>query len=112
MKIQAKYISIESSNHRHAHEWEILHNFSFPENKILMPGVIDTTSNNIEHPELVAQRILNFVKFLGPERVIGSTDCGFATTATATSVSGEIAWLKLKSLVHGVSLANLKLGLI
>jgi 5-methyltetrahydropteroyltriglutamate--homocysteine methyltransferase len=112
MKIQAKYISIESSNHRHAHEWEILNNFIFPENKILMPGVIDTTSNNIEHPELVAQRILNFVKFLGPERVIGSTDCGFATTATATSVSGEIAWLKLKSLVHGVNLANLKLGLI
>ena len=74
-----------------------------------MPGVIDTTSNNIEHPELVAQRILNFVEFLGPERVIGSTDCGFATTATAASVSGEIAWLKLKSLVEGAEIANLKL---
>ena len=110
MKIQAKYISLESSNHRHAHEWEIFHDVTFPDNKVLMPGVIDTTSNNIEHPELVAQRILNFVKFLGPERVIGSTDCGFATTATATSVSGEIAWLKLKSLVQGASLVNSKLG--
>ena len=112
MKIGPKYISLESSNHRHAHEWEILNGFTFPENKILMPGVIDTTSNNIEHPELVTQRILNFVKFLGPERVIGSTDCGFATTATATSVSGEIAWLKLKSLVQGVNQANSKLGFI
>ncbi len=109
MKIHAKYISIESSNHRHAHEWNILKDFTLPENKILMPGVIDTTSNNIEHPELVAQRILNFVKFLGPEKVIGSTDCGFASTASAASVSGEIAWLKLKSLVEGANLANLKL---
>ncbi len=105
-KIDAKYISLEASNHRHAHEWAVLKDLTFPENKVLMPGVIDTTSNNVEHPELVAQRILNFVDFLGPERVIGSTDCGFATTATATGVSGEVAWLKLKSLVEGVRIAN------
>ena len=109
MKIDAKYISLESSNHRHAHEWKILENVTFPEDKILLPGVIDTTSNNIEHPELVAQRILNFVELLGPDRVIGSTDCGFASTAAAAGVSGEIAWLKLKSLVEGVKLASLKL---
>ena len=109
LQIDAKYISIESSNHRHAHEWRIFKNITFPDNKILLPGVIDTTSNTIENPELVAQRILNFVKFLGPERVIGSTDCGFATTATAASVSGEIAWLKLKSLVDGADIANSKL---
>lgn len=112
IKIDAKYISIESSNHRHAHEWEVLKEFTFPENKILLPGVIDTTSNNIEHPELVAQRILNFVDFLGPEKVIGSTDCGFASTASAAGVSGEIAWLKLKSLVEGTNLVNSKLGSI
>ena len=106
MRINAKFISIESSNHRHAHEWQILKNCSVPGNKTLMPGVIDTTSNTIEHPELVAQRILNFARFLGPERVIGSTDCGFASTATAASVSGEIAWLKLKSLVEGANLAS------
>jgi 5-methyltetrahydropteroyltriglutamate--homocysteine methyltransferase len=108
MRISAKYISIESSNHRHAHEWEILKDYAVPENKILMPGVIDTTSNTIEHPELVAKRILNFAKFLGPERVIGSTDCGFSSTASASGVSGEIAWLKLKSLVEGARLAGLK----
>ena len=77
---------------------------------IIKRGVIDTTSNNIEHPELVAQRILNFVKLLGPDRVIGSTDCGFASTASAAGVSGEIAWLKLKSLVDGAKLASLKLN--
>ena len=108
MRIHANYISIESSNHRHAHEWKIIENFPVPENKILMPGVIDTTSNTIEHPELVAQRILNFARILGPERVIGSTDCGFASTASAAGVTGEIAWLKLKSLVEGAMLANLE----
>jgi 5-methyltetrahydropteroyltriglutamate--homocysteine methyltransferase len=110
MKIDAKYISLESSNHRHAHEWEVIKELSFPANKILLPGVIDTTSNNIEHPELVAQRILNFVEFLGPEKVIASTDCGFASTASAASVSGEIAWLKLKALVEGTNIVNLKLN--
>ena len=109
MKIQAKYISLESSNHRHAHEWSILKDFTLPEDKILMPGVIDTTSNTIEHPELVAQRLYNFVDFLAPEKVIASTDCGFASTASATSVSGDIAWLKLKSLVEGARIVNSKL---
>ena len=109
MRIQAKYISIEASNHRHAHEWTIFRDLALPDDKVLMPGVIDTTSNNIEHPELVAQRITNYVDLLGPERVIGSTDCGFATTASATSVSGEIAWLKLKSLVEGARLVNARI---
>jgi 5-methyltetrahydropteroyltriglutamate--homocysteine methyltransferase len=109
MRINANYISIESSNHRHAHEWKIIRKFSVPENKILMPGVIDTTSNTIEHPELVAERILNFARLLGPERVIGSTDCGFASTASAAGVSGDIAWLKLKSLVEGARLASAEL---
>jgi 5-methyltetrahydropteroyltriglutamate--homocysteine methyltransferase len=108
MRINADYISIESSNHRHAHEWEIVKNCVVPENKILMPGVIDTTSNTVEHPELVAQRILNFAEFLGPDRVIGSTDCGFASTASAAGVTGEIAWLKLRSLVEGAKIANSK----
>jgi 5-methyltetrahydropteroyltriglutamate--homocysteine methyltransferase len=106
MAINAKYISLESSNHRHAHEWELFNVFHFPDDKTLMPGLIDTTSNTVEHPKLVAHRISNFVKILGPDRVIGSTDCGFASTASATSVSGEIAWLKLKSLVDGAKLAS------
>ena len=107
--VNARYLSLESCNHRHAHEWEIFREFDFPEDKILMPGVIDTTSNTIEHPELVAQRILNFANFIGAQRVIGSTDCGFASTASAVSVSGEVAWLKLKSLVEGAKIAGSRL---
>ena len=101
MQLKPKYISLESSNHRHGHEWEVFKNNSFPEEKVLMPGVIDTTSNIVEHPKLVNQRIRNFTNILGSDRVIASTDCGFASTASATSVSGEVAWLKLKSLVEG-----------
>ena len=107
MQVNARYISLESSNHRHAHEWEVFKDFPFPEDKILMPGVVDTTSVNVEHPKLIAQRLRNFVNILGAESVIGSTDCGFASTASATGVSGEIAWLKLKSLVEGAKLASL-----
>ena len=110
MQVDAKYISLEFSNHRHAHEWEIFKEFAFPEYKVLLPGVIDTTSNTVEHPKLVAQRILNFTDILGADRVIGSTDCGFASTATATSVSGEVAWLKLRSLVEGAQIASAKLS--
>lgn len=110
MSIHAMYISMEASNHRHAHEWAIFGELDFPDDKILMPGVIDTSSNTVEHPDLVAQRLLNFAKVLGPDRVIGSTDCGFASTASATSVSGEVAWMKLASLVEGAMRASRRLG--
>jgi 5-methyltetrahydropteroyltriglutamate--homocysteine methyltransferase len=106
MKVNAKYVSLEASNHRHAHEWTVFNDLRFPEGKVLMPGVIDTSSSIVEHPDLVAQRITNFAGILGAERVIASTDCGFATTASATSVSGEVAWLKLASLVEGARRAS------
>ncbi len=77
--------------------------------KTVMPGVIDTTSNTVEHPEVVAARLINFLTILGPERVIASTDCGFASTASAASVSGEVAWLKLQSMVEGARLAEARL---
>lgn len=108
MSIHARYISLEASNHRHAHEWAVFDDLDFPGDKILMPGVIDTSSNTVEHPDLVAQRLLNFAKILGPDRVIGSTDCGFASTASATSVSGEVAWMKLAALVEGARRASEK----
>ena len=104
--VNAKYISIEACNHRHAHEWTLFEQLDFPPDKVLLPGVIDTSSNTVEHPDLVAQRIANYANILGPERVIGSTDCGFATTASATSVSGEVAWMKLASLVEGARRAS------
>ncbi len=106
MAVNARYISLEASNHRHAHEWKLFEEFPFPEDKVLMPGVIDTTSNIVEHPDLVAQRITTYASILGPERVIGSTDCGFATTASAMSVSGDVAWMKLASLVEGARRAG------
>jgi 5-methyltetrahydropteroyltriglutamate--homocysteine methyltransferase len=106
LSVNAKYISLEASNHRHAHEWTVFKEATLPDDKVLMPGVIDTSSNTVEHPDLVAQRIKMYANLLGPERVIGSTDCGFATTASATSVSGEVAWLKLKSLVEGARRAS------
>ncbi|MGI9536502.1 MAG: cobalamin-independent methionine synthase II family protein [Desulfocapsaceae bacterium] len=108
-KLRPSYLSLESCNHRHAHEYEVLSRRALPEDKILMPGVIDTTSNTVEHPEVVAGRLKNFVRILGPERVIASTDCGFASTASAASVSGEVAWLKLQSMVEGARLAEARL---
>jgi 5-methyltetrahydropteroyltriglutamate--homocysteine methyltransferase len=108
VSVNAKFISLESSNHRHAHEWKLFEELKFPEDKVLMPGVIDTSSNAVEHPDLVAQRITNFAKILGPERVIASSDCGFATTASAAAVSGEVAWLKLASLVEGAKRAGMQ----
>jgi 5-methyltetrahydropteroyltriglutamate--homocysteine methyltransferase len=108
--INARFISIEASNHRHAHEWTVFKELPFPEDKALMPGVIDTSTNTVEHPDLVAQRIANFARLLGPERVVASTDCGFATTASAASVSGEVAWLKLEALVEGARRAGRRLS--
>jgi len=110
MQVAVTSLSLESCNHRHAHEWELFKQYRLPEDKVLLPGVIDTTSNTVEHPELVAQRLVNFAGVLGVERVIGSTDCGFASTASAASVSGEVAWLKLASLVQGARLADRKLS--
>jgi 5-methyltetrahydropteroyltriglutamate--homocysteine methyltransferase len=97
---------LEAGNHRHAHEWSLFEELKFPDDKVLMPGVIDTGSNIVEHPDRVAGQIANFANLLGPDRVIASTDCGFATTATAASVSGEVAWLKLASLVAGAKRAS------
>ena len=109
MAIDARFISIEASNHRHAHEWKVFEELTFPESKVLMPGVIDTTSTIVEHPDLVAQRLLTYANLLGVDRVIGSTDCGFATTASAASVSAEAAWLKLAALVEGSRRASSRL---
>jgi len=106
MNARARFVSLEASNHRHAHEWVVFKELPFPEEKVLMPGVIDTSSTIVEHPDLVAQRIINFAEILGADRVIASTDCGFATTASASAVSGEVAWMKLATLVEGARRAG------
>lgn len=99
-------ISIEGANPRHEHEWEIFADKSLPDGKVILPGVIDSTTNYIEHPRLVAQRIERFASLVGRERVIASTDCGFSTFAHHPSVDPEIAWAKLGALVEGASLAT------
>ena len=105
-RLRPSYLSIESCNHRHAHEWRLFDQHPLPPDKILMPGVIDTSSNTVEHPDLVATRLENFTRILGAERVVASTDCGFASTASAASVSGEVAWLKLASMIEGAKRAG------
>jgi 5-methyltetrahydropteroyltriglutamate--homocysteine methyltransferase len=102
-------ISFEAANPRHAHEWVDWKNVKIPDDKILLPGVIDSTTNFVEHPELVAQRIETYASIVGRERVIASTDCGFGTNAASTLVDSRITWAKLRSLADGAALASQRL---
>jgi 5-methyltetrahydropteroyltriglutamate--homocysteine methyltransferase len=99
-------IAFEAANPRHEHEWRVFEDLPLPEDKVLIPGVIDSTTNYIEHPELVAQRLLRFTSLVGTERVIAGTDCGFATGANTVAVDPGIAWAKLRALCDGARLAS------
>ncbi len=99
-------ILFESSNPRHAHEWQTFADADLPEDLVLVPGVIDSTSNFIEHPKLVAERILRFANIVGRERVVAGTDCGFATFAGFGAVDQEIVYAKLESMAAGAKLAS------
>jgi 5-methyltetrahydropteroyltriglutamate--homocysteine methyltransferase len=96
----------EASNPRHAHEWATFVDTEIPDDKILVPGVIDTTTHFVEHPELVAQRIECFAGIVGRERVMAGTDCGFSTFAGYAGIDPEIAYAKLTSLAEGARLAS------
>ena len=111
MKAKARYTLFETSNPRHAHEWTVFRDRKndIPDTKILVPGVVDTTTNFIEHPELVAERIEKFVNIVGKERVIAGSDCGFGTFAGFGAVDPDIAFAKLKSLSEGAALATSRL---
>lgn len=102
-------ILLEAANPRHAHEWSLFREVPLPDNKIIVPGVIDTCTNYIEHPEVVAQRIEQYADLVGRERVIAGTDCGFASFASAHAVDPDIAWRKLESLVRGAEIASRRL---
>jgi 5-methyltetrahydropteroyltriglutamate--homocysteine methyltransferase len=102
-------VSYEASNPRHEHEWAVFKSTKVPDGKVLIPGVIDSVTNFIEHPELVAQRICNLANVVGRENVIAGTDCGFATIAGTSRVDAGIAWAKLKSLAEGARLASKQL---
>ena len=109
MGVRAHTIVLEAANPRHAHEWKVFEETSLPDDKILAPGVIDTTSSHIEHPGLVAERITRYANLIGRERVIAATDCGFATTGDLATIPAEIAWAKLESLVVGAQRASERL---
>jgi 5-methyltetrahydropteroyltriglutamate--homocysteine methyltransferase len=99
-------ISFEGANPRHEHEWNVFAEMPLPDDKVILPGILDSTTNFIEHPELVAQRIVRYASVVGRERVIAGTDCGFATFATSNTVDPAIAWAKLQALAEGARLAS------
>jgi 5-methyltetrahydropteroyltriglutamate--homocysteine methyltransferase len=108
-KTRAGAISYEASNPRHEHEWAMFKDVKVPDGKVLIPGVIDSVTNFVEHPELVAQRICNVARLAGRENVIAGTDCGFGTIAGTSRVDGAIAWAKLKSMAEGARIASKQL---
>ena len=108
MSIRARYVLFESANPRHAHEWTVFRDRrgEIPDDTVLVPGVIDSTNNFVEHPELVAQRLEQFTRLVGPERVAAGSDCGFGTFAGFGSVDPDIAYVKLAALAEGASIAS------
>ncbi|WP_349364973.1 MAG: cobalamin-independent methionine synthase II family protein [Roseitalea porphyridii] len=108
MKAKARYLLFETSNPRHAHEWTVFRDrkAEIPDDRVLVPGVVDTTTNFVEHPELVAQRIERFTGIVGADRVIAGSDCGFGTFAGFGAVDPEIAYAKLGALAEGARLAS------
>jgi 5-methyltetrahydropteroyltriglutamate--homocysteine methyltransferase len=109
LKSRAKFIYIEAANPRHEHEWSVWKDVKLPDDKALIVGVIDTKTNHVEHPELVAERLERFANIVGKERVIAATDCGFATFVGFHPCHPEAAWLKLRALVEGAQLASKRL---
>ncbi len=107
LRARPEAISLEGANPRHEHEWAVFREIKLPDDKILIPGVLDSTTNFIEHPELVAQRIVRYAEVVGRERVMAGTDCGFGTFARSSpQVEPEIAWAKLRAMAEGARLAS------
>ena len=104
LEAQVKYLSFEAGNVRHEHEWTVWEEIEVPEHLVLLPGVVSHATNVVEHPELVAQRLERFARIVGPERVIGSTDCGLGGR-----IHPDIAWAKLASLTEGAAIASSRL---
>ena len=104
LQVNAKYFSFEASSARHAHEWKVWENDRLPKGKVIVPGFVSHSTNVVEHPELVAERIVRFAQLVGPESVIASTDCGLGGR-----LHRDIAWAKLESLVEGARIASERL---
>ena len=107
LQAHADAFSFEAANPRHAHEWKLFEDVKPPDGKILIPGVPDSTSNFVEHPELIAQRLVRYAGVVGREHVIAGTDCGFSSTARSTPmVHPTVTWAKLQAMVEGARLAS------
>jgi len=110
LRARPQALSFEGANPRHEHEWVVFREVRLPDDRVIVPGVLDSTTNFIEHPELVAQRLVRYAEVVGRERVIAGTDCGFATFARSVSqVEPEIAWAKFRSMAEGARLASAQL---
>ena len=107
LKARPQAISFEGANPRHEHEWEVFQSVKIPDDKIIIPGVVDSTTNYIEHPRLVAQRIVRYAELVGKENVIAGSDCGFGTFARSNyTVEPEIVWAKFRAMAEGARLAS------
>ena len=106
LRVPVGTYSLEQANPRHEHEWRVWEDVELPEGKILMPGLISHATNVVEHPELIADRILRLAKLVGPDRVIASSDCGFAQGPLVRRVHPSVQWAKLEALVEGARLAS------
>jgi len=109
VKAKPQALVVEAANPRHAHEWTVWQEVKLPDDKILIPGVLDTSTNYVEHPELVAQRVCQFADIVGRERVIAGTDCGFGTFAGYGKIDPDIAFKKLGAMVEGAAIASKRL---
>jgi 5-methyltetrahydropteroyltriglutamate--homocysteine methyltransferase len=109
LRIKASAYLIEAANPRHEHEWQLWEQIKLPDDKLLVPGVVSHCIHLVEHPELVAQRIVRFAGVVGRERVIAGTDCGFGTSGAGDEVHPDVAWTKLGALVEGARLASQRL---
>ncbi len=109
LQVRAGAYSIEAANPRHEHEWQVWERVTLPDGKLLIPGVVTHITNTVEHPELIAWRIMNFARLVGRENVIASTDCGFSQGAMNPRVHPSIMWAKLESLAEGARLASERL---
>jgi 5-methyltetrahydropteroyltriglutamate--homocysteine methyltransferase len=105
-KARPNAISFEAANPRHGHEWAVFEKLKLPPNKILIPGVIESKSNFIEHPELIAQRIGRYAKLVGRDNVIAGSDCGYGTWVGQAAVDPDVVWAKLAALAEGARIAS------
>jgi 5-methyltetrahydropteroyltriglutamate--homocysteine methyltransferase len=109
LKVRAQAYSFEAANPRHEHEWRVWEEVKLPSSKVLIPGVVSHCVYQVEHPELVAERIQRFAGVVGKERVLAGTDCGFASARAGDEVHPDVAWAKLQSLVEGGRIASKRL---